>query len=178
LKKVKEYYHQRLPHIQPLGATFFITFRLFGSVPKVELNNLKQRYNDKLLKLNAIDDSQIRNKHIYQLRQDHFLAQENLLESINTGPHHLKLPEVANVVKDEIHRFDGKFYKLICHTIMSNHVHLVIDTSLHTESETLLYSREIPNKQLDVIMKRIKGPTAVKANRILREIRAVLGTGI
>ncbi len=26
-------YRRRLPHSQPLGATFFVTFRLHGSIP-------------------------------------------------------------------------------------------------------------------------------------------------
>lgn len=41
---------------------------------------------------------------------------------------------------------------------MSNHVHLLIDTSIQTPDAKI---------SLDKIMKRIKGPTAVYANRIL-----------
>ncbi len=167
MTKPKEYYRQRLPHIQPLGTAFFVTFRLFGSVPKVELRKLKQSYGDKLQKLNTIKESDIRNQHIYQLRQDYFLAQEKLLESIKTGPHYLKIPEVANIVCNEIQRFDKELYQLVCYTIMSNHVHMVIDTSLHAQNENEISKIMDSYKSLNVIMKRIKGPTAIKANRVL-----------
>lgn len=166
MKEVKEYYRQRLPHIQPLGAAFFVTFRLIGSVPKVEFQKLKKSYADKFQKLNTIKEPKIRNQGIYQLRQDYFVAHEKLLESIKEGPHYLKKSEVANIIASEIHKFDKKLYQLICFTIMSNHVHLIIDTALNGEDKsdinTDLY------KPLNVIMKRIKGSTAVKTNRILR----------
>jgi hypothetical protein len=29
----KEVYKRNLPHIQPIGATFFVTYNLFGSLP-------------------------------------------------------------------------------------------------------------------------------------------------
>jgi len=34
MNQVKRYYRRRLPHIQPEFGTFFVTFRLVGSLPK------------------------------------------------------------------------------------------------------------------------------------------------
>ena len=47
---VKSYYYwNKLPHFQPADGTFFITFRLKGSIPVFKLNeisDLKQQGND------------------------------------------------------------------------------------------------------------------------------------
>jgi len=37
----KPFYRRKLPHIHPPGATFFVTFRLAGSIPKVVLEQWK-----------------------------------------------------------------------------------------------------------------------------------------
>ena len=51
---------------------------------------------------------------------------------------------------------------------MSNHVHLLIHTSLQLPQDWDGYDHSLTSYQaLDKIMKRIKGPTAVYANRIL-----------
>jgi putative transposase len=36
----KQFYRRRLPHIQPEGATFFVTFRLAGSLPDEAIKRL------------------------------------------------------------------------------------------------------------------------------------------
>ena len=53
----RDYYHRKLPHIQPLNGTFFVTYRLHGSLPLkikqqlqeelgVESERLKRQGND------------------------------------------------------------------------------------------------------------------------------------
>jgi len=51
---------------------------------------------------------------------------------------------------------------------MSNHVHLLIDTALQVpEDIDEILADDFQFTPLDRIMKRVKGPTAVYANRIL-----------
>jgi len=38
---MKEYYRRHLPHWQPQGATFFVTFRLKGSIPYTVIESLQ-----------------------------------------------------------------------------------------------------------------------------------------
>ena len=38
---MEEFYRRKLPHIQPQGATFFVTFRLAGSLPDAVIELLK-----------------------------------------------------------------------------------------------------------------------------------------
>ena len=40
-EKIKEYYKRKLPHIQPFGASFFVTFRLYDSIPKTALDDME-----------------------------------------------------------------------------------------------------------------------------------------
>ncbi len=44
---IKTSYRQKLPHIQPVGNCFFVTFRLFGSIPKNRLFELQAKYEKK-----------------------------------------------------------------------------------------------------------------------------------
>lgn len=47
-KNMKTNYARNLPHIQPIGATFFITFSLYGSIPKEKVHQLQQERNAKI----------------------------------------------------------------------------------------------------------------------------------
>ena len=40
----REFYRSRLPHIQPLGGTFFVTTRLEGSIPQIEKQRLAEDF--------------------------------------------------------------------------------------------------------------------------------------
>lgn len=37
-------YRRNLPHIHPTGATFFVTFRLAGSLPQEVIERLRQEF--------------------------------------------------------------------------------------------------------------------------------------
>ena len=56
---MKTEYRQRLPHIQPVGAAFFVTFRLYGSVPKSKISEIKEKYDIKINNAKTI-------KNLYQ----------------------------------------------------------------------------------------------------------------
>ncbi|MGK0365492.1 MAG: putative transposase [Saprospiraceae bacterium] len=46
--QVKTYYRNNLPHITPIGATFFITFRLADSLPQPIIWKMKKEFNEKV----------------------------------------------------------------------------------------------------------------------------------
>ena len=92
-----------------------------------------------------------------------------LLDQCNSGPTFLKDPRIAELVANELHRFDDDLYDLIAYTIMPNHVHILINTAIQISTATNIAEWETLNiKPLDQIMKRIKGPSAVYANRLLK----------
>lgn len=163
-QKVKTFYNRNLPHIQPIGACFFVTFRLYESIPKVKLFELKEQFEIIKSKLVA-DNSLAAKEELYNQRKIHFSKYDNLLHKIESGPHYLKDNMVANIVKQQLHRFDGDLYDLVAYTIMSNHVHILIDTSLQLPDGIDVYNfEELTYKPLSKILQRIKGASARYAN--------------
>lgn len=81
----------------------------------------------------------------------------------------LKKPAVAKIVSDKLHELDGNKYELIAYSIMPNHVHLLIDTTIQIIDDEGFYINEVPEDyyQLHQIMKLIKGSTAHAANKHL-----------
>jgi len=167
---MKTEYRQRLPHIQPVGAAFFVTFRLFGSLPKRDILNLKEKYENKInkIKIQKFDTHQ-KNLKIFTLRKQYLVEYDKLLDNIKSGPMHLVDSNIKEILQQQLHRFDNELYTLICYCIMSNHVHILIDTSIQL-SEISDDNQIVMNyKQLDVIMKNIKGPSAWYANKYLNK---------
>ncbi|MBK8655221.1 MAG: hypothetical protein IPN20_15245 [Haliscomenobacter sp.] len=167
MPKIKTWYRRNLPHFQPVGAAFFVTFRLQDSVPVAMLNQLRQEFEEKKAQLQK-ELPELRELLIQEERERHFARFDALLDAVQYGPDYLRQPAVAETVQKELHRFNGVLYDLLAYCIMPNHAHILIDTSLQlpvqfedAELEGLNY------KPLDVVMKRIKGPSAVAANRLL-----------
>ena len=166
IQKVRTQYRRILPHIQPFGAAFFVTFRLKDSIPTVKLLEIKEAHEYKIMEIERLG---LQNETlIYEERKRFFAKFDELLDKVIAGPTHLKTNVVAQIVADEIHRHDGKLYDLIAYTILPNHVHLLIDTSLQIPPSFNLRAWGTLNfEPLENIMKKIKGPTAVYANRFL-----------
>lgn len=120
---MKTEYKQRLPHIQPVGAAFFVTFRLFGSIPKCKISELKEKYTIKISVAKAIKDIHQRNLEIFNLRKQYLVEYDQLLHKINDSPLYLKDAVIKDILKDQLHRFDNDLYRLICYSIMSKHAH-------------------------------------------------------
>jgi len=164
---LKTYYRTNLPHIQPLGAAFFVTFRLEGSVPKSKLLSWEKEYKQKVIELRKITNLHDRNLALFNLHKKSFSDYDVLIDTIKNGPMHLANRNVMNIVKEQIHRFDGELYDLIAYSIMSNHVHLLVDTNQETPNELLNSKIYDKHTELSYILKRIKGATARYANQKL-----------
>ena len=160
-------YRRNLPHIQPIGALFFVTFRLAGSIPKSKVIELLRKYDVLKKEVKNINDKQLRIVENYYLKRQQIIEIDSLLENKLFGPTYLSEPGVREIVERELKRFDGVFYKLIAFCIMSNHIHILIDTSIQIgdmEEDEEIAERFV---NLDRIMKRIKGSTARYCNILL-----------
>lgn len=133
-----------LPHWQPPEGTFFITYRLFGSVPKVVIKNLRELYEMVLQDIqdehqadfNEVMDaiSQKERRLIEAIlkkkRQDakwrHFSRFDEFLDSNLNEPHWLKQPALAQLNAGSLHFNAKRYYKLWAFCIMSNHIHLLL----------------------------------------------------
>jgi putative transposase len=89
----KPEYKRHLPHIQPPGATLFVTIRLAGSIPKVELERLKMEAEERedAIRQTAVS-SQIPSL-IYQEQKRQFARWDDLLDCAASGPRWLSQPE-------------------------------------------------------------------------------------
>ena len=140
------HFHKRnLPHIYIPKHTYFITFRVKGSLPISKLKELFLWMEEQKPPMNRVEK--------YKMDSIFFSKYDELLND-NKKINYLKNPKLASVVAGLIHSYDKKEYNLIAYSIMPNHVHLVI---------SLLEN----SKSLDKIMQNIKRISAFKINRIL-----------
>lgn len=166
---LREFYRRNLPHILPLGATFFVTFRLYGSLPKSIIDKLKNKRTEDLEQLSFKKNltPEQRQKQHDIIERTYWGAFNDALDTIQTGPHHLKIPELAQIVVDRMKLYDGQYYDLSSYVIMSNHVHALLDFSTQLATNEGAITDE-NYKQLDKIMNLVKGSSAKYCNDCLR----------
>jgi putative transposase len=146
----KYFYDRKLPHWQPPEGTYFITYRLAGSIPVSIINTLMENYvYQKSLPENQSDIS----KKI--LREEYFNNFDIELEGNLNDPHWLKNENIAKLVMTSLLFYNNKQYTIWSVCIMSNHVHVVL---------TLLQGSQLLNK----ILQSHKRFTAVEANKLLQ----------
>ena len=121
-----DFYRGKLPHFQPQGGTFFVTYHLAGSIPKVILQKLREEYDREIthLEQQPIQDA-IREKR-YEAQKRHFKRFDDYLDALENGPHWLRIPAIAKLHTEALHYYDGVCYTLWAYCIMSNHVHLLL----------------------------------------------------
>lgn len=139
----KLFHRRNLPHLHPSQGSFFITYRLAGSLPKEIIEQLKSEYqadnNQEIIQTNT---------------KTYFTAFDELLDKYDSDKNYLSIPDIAEINKKAIHYYDNKYYQLICYCIMSNHIHLVIKLM-----------EDAPD--LSKIMHSIKRFTARESNKLL-----------
>jgi putative transposase len=159
-------YSSILPHIQPIGATFFVTYNLHGSLPKIVLEKIKKEHE---LRKHEILFSNYANKNVLLYREQrlHFKRYDDALHKVEDGIKFLEIPQIAKIVADKMHAFDGMYYHLLAYTIMPNHVHAVFDFSAQLDRYGNYHKEDYV--QLHKVMQLIKGATAFDANNILKQ---------
>jgi putative transposase len=101
------YYHRHLPHWQPEDRSIFLTWRLYGSLPREVLLAIEK---------------------LRRSPGEQFVAADRYLDAAATGPDWLGKPEVAETVQQAILRGDAlRHYILHAYVILSNHVHVLLD---------------------------------------------------
>jgi REP element-mobilizing transposase RayT len=154
----KPTYRRRLPHIQPPGATLFITFRLAGSIPAEILRGLFEESEQIEKRLARISDPAERARQTDREHRRMFGKWDKVLDSANSGPFWLRDERIAALVVETLHYLNGKRYTLNAFCVMPNHVHLVC-TPL-AQSDDIYHP-------ISAIMHSVKRHTAFHANKIL-----------
>jgi putative transposase len=136
------FYRRHLPHYQPAGATFFVTFRFAGSLPIEVVARLKEEH------VRGDRDRQVTSRG-----KGYFSRFDEALDRCLSGPKWLNVSAVADAVKEAIHHRDGKLYDLLAYCIMPNHVHMVF-----------VGRNDIPTYKM---LQSLKRHTALRANEYL-----------
>jgi len=133
-------FHTRntLPHLKREGSTYFVTFRLAGTLPAELIERLK-RERDKIVQ-----------RALFEKRPLTWSEQEELFRWYSTrvdayldaghGECFLKRPEIADLVAEAIKHFDGRRYKLREWVVMPNHAHVVLWPGLTETLSAILHS--------------------------------------
>jgi REP element-mobilizing transposase RayT len=166
---MKTFYRRNLPHWQPEAQTFFVTFRLWNSLPSFVIERLKKEKERLSLESNDPSESQEEKslriaRHIFECMDD-ALAQESSRNKNHTTLW-LANPDIADLLQEAIIFRNGKEYDLHRYVIMPNHAHLLITPLSKVGTER----RSVPTltvPALTRIMQGLKRWTALKANRIL-----------
>jgi putative transposase len=107
------FYRRNLPHWHPEGASLFLTWRLYGSLPASPSTARNGC---------ATKDSPGKR----------FKLLDAVLDKSNSGPLWLKNPRIAGCVVNLIHRGDSVlgYFALHAFVVMPNHIHLLITPKL------------------------------------------------
>ena len=178
----KQNYRRNLPHIVPPDATFFVTYRLAGSIPKnvvaeykqkkewLELEAKRLNLQHENLDVALLDDWQLR---FLQFKREWFVKFEDYLHQAKFGPHWLREDAIAKIIADSLHHFDNERYFLHSYCVMSNHVHVALSPFVSSEnlveekssSGHTIFTTTSPT--LAKIMHSLKSFTAKEANKVL-----------
>lgn len=140
-----------LPHLEMEGSSYFVTFRLTGSIPWKILQKWKWEYQEVVWQAQrnrrvwSLDE-------IYRLKERYFQRIDDCLDR-GMGHRWLQRPEIAKVVVDTLGYFDDDRYALHGWSVMPTHVHTVFTPR--------------PRHQLRDILHSWKSYTATRANQLL-----------
>ena len=124
----KQNYRRNLPHIVPPDSTFFVTYRLAGSIPKsvvAEYRQKKEWLENEAKRLNLLNENQdftlledwqirfLNFKREWFVKFEVHLHQAKIRSSLVTRRSHRK------IIADSLHHFDNEKYFLHAYCVMS-----------------------------------------------------------
>ena len=110
-----------LPHWKQYDVIYFVTFRLYDSLPQDKLKEWKQE-KDKWNSIHCKPLSLEEKKEYHRL----FTARMNKWFDNNYGSCVLKLADVKRLVENALGKFHNVRYSLDEYIIMPNHVHVLV----------------------------------------------------
>lgn len=112
------------PHYQFKDSIVFITWRVAGTLPAhiiALFNELSQKPQEEDILHDEVEAIS-RNEYLY----NKFLEYDKGLVDFKLHDFSLNDPEIAQIISQAFHFFDGKRYELHAYCIMHNHIHLLI----------------------------------------------------
>jgi len=108
---------RRLPHWEVAGKSYFVTFRLRGSLPKSVIDELQKKREE----LKTSDGKE----NWEEFERYEFKIIENILDSVDNSENaFLCQPDIAPVLMERFEFLEQKFcWRVPVYVIMPNHVH-------------------------------------------------------
>ncbi|MCB0101021.1 MAG: hypothetical protein H6635_10790 [Anaerolineales bacterium] len=160
-----EFFQRNLPHYHLPNATYFITFRLAGSLPVEVWKKLKEDY-EKEKRILAVKFSGTElHEELYKTQKRHFARFDFLLEKNKESPRWLAETQFAEVVQQELHALHPEQYNLHAYCIMLNHCHLLIDQQGIPRPKTPINGKHYTS--LSHAMHLLKGRTGYACAKLL-----------
>jgi REP element-mobilizing transposase RayT len=158
----KLYYRRNLPHWQRPGAAIFLTWHLEGSLPRSARERLAA--TRALLEREAARADEDLDQRKARYRKRLFAMLDQVLDAGQSGPLWLKQERIAAIVESTLLQRYSDLYTLWAYVVMANHVHALLQPK---PSPNPAESPEVTDIPLKDITKRLKGYTALEANRLL-----------
>ncbi len=136
---------RHLPHLERRGAEYFVTWRLYGTIPEEVLESMRLKAQSLEARAQSATQPPDEQERAARERKRLFALLDHYLDSASTGNDWLKNPDCLETVKQTILDQSDRA-SIDCFTIMPNHVHLLF--------------LPIPPDTLRSVMKRIKQITA------------------
>ena len=160
------FYKRNLPHWQPPGATFSITWRLCDSLPRSALEQIEA--TRQLLEREAARageaDEERKIRHFKKL----FALYDGLLDKAEGGRPWLKDEKIAAVVENALLRRYANLFTLWAYVVMPNHVHVFLKPKPIARTEVRATDNDWQeHAPLKKITQYLKGSSAREANNIL-----------
>ncbi|GBD97497.1 MAG TPA: helicase [Nitrospirae bacterium] len=119
---------RNLPHWQQKGTSYFVTFRLYDSIPQEVSENIK-RQREQWLEANKISNPSEVKKLKQHKKIEYFrLFSKRYDDLLNNGHGSCILDnkECKQIVEKTLNYFDGERYYLDKFAVMPNHVHVIV----------------------------------------------------
>jgi len=123
-------YYRDLPHWRQKGATYFVTFRLWDSLPASALEHL-HAIRRMLVRVGDSGESWVEADRALFLALKRFLDAEH-------GACFMRNPEIRGLIEESLARSEGPDCQLGALSVMPNHVHVLVRPVGNCELEDLL----------------------------------------
>ncbi|MEQ8683689.1 MAG: transposase [Imperialibacter sp.] len=163
----KIFYRRNLPHLQPVGGIFFVTYMLYGAVPRQVNERWRREYEAEIM---LLDDSAKNESAAFyadsknKIDRKFWLMQEKYLDSRKDGPFYFKDDKLAQVAVESLLFWDNRKIEVMCFCVMPNHIHAVLRTMRPDEVEGGV------KVALNNIMHSIKRHSANQCNKLLNKV--------
>jgi putative transposase len=129
------FYHRRLPHWHPPGQDIFITWRLYGSLPK-QMTSLRRGSSS----------------------GETFVHYDRILDEARSGPKWLKDSRISECVLESIHEgHQRNMFRLKAYTLMPNHVHVLLTPTVPL-AKIMQQIKGVTARRANVILNRTDEP--------------------